>query len=121
MKNLWLSLLVVPFLYASIATAEAPVYWTIEVQGVLMNNEGNARLYVDKESAVGPNPEGSVWSCSEWVFFHKKFDGSLVSPDAIEKMYQLALTAAVANKTIRVSIYKLNDSCFTSQILPTFN
>lgn len=100
--------------------AQAAEFWTVKSEGgVLVTNTGTAALNIGSYQPTGPNPAGTTWvPCNgNYIYFHKKADGSVVDPVLIERMLATALSAFKSSSRIRVSIERdSSGNCYTNQI-----
>lgn len=102
------------------ASANAAVYWTVKADnGIYSTSAGTAAINIGNYIPTGPNPAGTVWEeCSNnWIYFHKKADGTLIEEKYVDRMLSIALAAYKTNSNIRVGIDRdASGKCYTSQI-----
>lgn len=110
------------FVFAALTTilpTHAAVFWTVKAAGVHTSTSGTVAINIGPNIPTGPNPSGTEWvSCtSNWVYFHKRADGSSVEEKHVDRMLSVAISAFKTGGRLRLAINRdSNNKCYTAQI-----
>ncbi|WP_153301718.1 hypothetical protein [Endozoicomonas arenosclerae] len=112
---------IIPFFITIIFSSYSysAVFWTVKATGIHTTTSGTVAINIGSSTPTGANPSGTEWeSCdSNWIFFHKKADGSMVNEKYVDRMLSVAMSSFKTGSRLRLGISRdVNGKCYTSQI-----
>lgn len=105
---------------SSMATvAEAGVFWTIKINGIITTSTGRVDIDLGGYTPTGPNPAGTSWvACpSNIVRLATNASGAAVNEKYVDRMLSVALSAYKTNANVRLNIERDGaGNCSSTQV-----
>lgn len=104
--------------------SHSTVFWSVKATGIHTTTDGTAAINIGSSEPVAPNPSETVWAAchQNFIYFHKKADGELVSDAYVNRMLSVAMGAFKTDSWIRVGLNRSESGrCYTSQIFDNGN